>query len=128
MRGIVGSSLQFRFLVLAVAAVVMVLGFFWLRNVSVDVLPEFAPPFVEIQTEALGLPAAEVEALITVPLEELLTGVPWLKSLRSESVTGLSSIILFFEPGTDLIRARQMVQERLTQAQGLPSKKVAKLR
>ena len=47
------------FLVLAVAAVVMVLGFFWLRNVSVDVLPEFAPPFVEIQTEALGLPVAE---------------------------------------------------------------------
>ncbi len=126
MRWIVGSSLQFRFLVLAIAAVVMVFGFFWLRNVPVDVLPEFAPPFVEIQTEALGLPAAEVEDLITVPLEELLTGVPWLESLRSESVTGLSSIILFFEPGTDLLRARQMVQERLTQAQALPSKKVAK--
>ncbi len=126
MRWIVGSSLQFRFLVLAVAVVLMVVGFLRLRGASVDVLPEFAPPFVEIQTEALGLAAAEVEALVTLPLEELLTGVPWLQSLRSESVTGLSSIVLFFEPGTNLIRARQMVQERLTQAQGLPSKKVAK--
>jgi CzcA family heavy metal efflux pump len=126
MRWIVGSSLQFRFLVLAVAVVLMVFGFLRLRSASVDVLPEFAPPFVEIQTEALGLAATEVEALVTLPLEELLTGVPWLQSLRSESVTGLSSIVLFFEPGTDLIRARQMVQERLTQAQGLPSKKVAK--
>ncbi|CAA9283462.1 MAG: Cobalt-zinc-cadmium resistance protein CzcA; Cation efflux system protein CusA, partial [uncultured Chloroflexia bacterium] len=51
---------------------------------------------------------------------------PWLQNIRSESVTGLSSIVLLFEPGTDLPRARQLVQERLTQAQAIPSKKVAK--
>ena len=62
-------------------------------------LPEFSPPYVEIQTEALGLSAEEVEQLITVPMEQdLLNGVPWLDTIRSESVPGLSSIVLIFEP------------------------------
>jgi Cu/Ag efflux pump CusA len=87
-----------------------------------DVLPEFSPPFVEIQTEALGLSAEEVEQMITVPMEQdLIAGVAWLDVIRSESVPGLSSVVIFFEPGTDLFRARQMVSERLAQAAvGLP--------
>ena len=125
-RWILGFSLQFRFLILAAAVALIVFGVTRLPAMSVDALPEFAPPYVEIQTEALGLAPTEVEALITVPIEEILNGVPWIQSMRSQSVTGLSSIILFFEPGTNLISARQMVQERLTQAQGMPSKKVAK--
>jgi Cu/Ag efflux pump CusA len=86
-----------------------------------DVLPEFNPPFVEVQTEALGLSAQEVEQLITVPLEQdLLNGVAWIDTLESESMPGLSSIGMTFLPGTDLYRARQMVGERLTQAFALP--------
>ena len=77
---------------------------------------------MEIQTEALGLSAAEVEQMITVPMEQdLLNGVAWLDDIRSESVPGLSRIQLIFEPGTDLMRARQVVQERLTQAHALPN-------
>ena len=88
----------------------MVFGTLQLRHMPVDVLPEFSPPYVEIQTEALGLSAEEVEKLITVPLEHnLLNGVAWLEKIRSESVSGLSSVTLIFEPGTDLYRARQMV-------------------
>jgi Cu/Ag efflux pump CusA len=87
----------------------------------VEVLPEFTPTMVEIQTEALGLSAPEVEQLITVPMEQdLLNGVPWLDDIRSESVPGLSRIQLIFEPGTDLLLARQVVQERMTQAVALP--------
>src|SRR2546429_3261053 len=87
----------------------------------VDVYPEFSPPTVEIQTEALGLSAAEVEQLVTVPLEQdLLNGVPWLQEITSNSVAGLSAIDLVFTAGTDVLRARQMVQERLTQAHALP--------
>ena len=57
-----------------------------------------------------------------MPLEaDLLNGVPWLDAIRSESVPGLSSIVLVFEPGTDILRARQMVAERLTQAHALPN-------
>ena len=75
-RWIVGSSLRFRLLVLGIAAGVMVVGITQLRNAPVDVLPEFTPPYVEVQTEALGLSAEEVEQLITVPLEaDLLNGV-----------------------------------------------------
>ena len=91
-------------------------------DMSRDVLPEFSPTTVEVQTEAAGLSASEVEQMLTVPLEaDLLNGVPWLATLRSESVPGLSSITLVFEPGTDPLRARQMVNERVTQAKALPN-------
>jgi CzcA family heavy metal efflux pump len=121
-RGIVGWALQFRFLVVVVAVALVAFGVGQLRNMPVDVLPEFSPPFVEIQTEALGLSAEEVEQMITVPMEQdLIAGVAWLDVMRSESVPGLSSVLIFFEPGTDLFRARQMVSERLAQAAvGLP--------
>jgi Cu/Ag efflux pump CusA len=93
-----------------------------IREMAVDVYPEFNPPLVEIQTEALGLSAEEMEALLTVPLEaDLLNGVAWLDQIYSETVSGLSSILLVFEPGTDPIRARQMVQEKLTQTFALPN-------
>ena len=120
-RWIIGSSLQFRFLVLGVAAALVVFGTVQVKKMPVDVFPEFAPPVVQVQTEALGLSAAEVESLITLNLEELLSGVPWLKSIRSESVSGLSSIVLTFNRGTDVMKARQMIQERLTLAYTLPN-------
>jgi Cu/Ag efflux pump CusA len=121
-RSLIQSSMGARFLVIGVIVAGIVILGAPLRNMPVDVLPEFSPPIVEVQTEALGLSAEEVEALITTPLEaDLLSGVAWLETISSESVTGLSSIILQFEPGTDVIRARQMVQERLTQAHALPN-------
>ncbi len=99
----------------------MFVGVIQIHNMPVDALPEFAPPYVEVQTEAPGLSASEVEELVTLNLEELLNGTPWLQTIRSTSVTGLSSIVLFFEPGTDVIRARQMVSERLSLAYTLPN-------
>src|ERR1041384_2450750 len=60
--------------------------------------------------------------MITMPLEDALNGTPWLKTLRSKSVLGLSSVVLIFQDGTDLIRARQLVQERLApEANKLPA-------
>ena len=121
-RGVVASAIRFRLLVVIAAAAVLVTGVVRLREMPVDEYPEFTPPTVEIQTEALGLSAAEVEQLITVPLEaDLLNGVAWLDKIRSESIPGLSSITLLFEPGTNLLRARQMVQERLNQPAAIPS-------
>ena len=120
-RSLLTWSTKYRVAVVAIAAALLVVGVQRLRELPVDVLPEFSPPRVEIQTEALGLSAQEVEQLVTLGLEQdLLNGVPWLESLRSESVPGLSSIVLTFKPGTDLMRARQMVSERLTQAFALP--------
>lgn len=121
-RWIAGSSLKLRRVVVVAAAALMVAGFMQLGKTPVDTLPEFAQPTVEVQTEALGLSAVEVEQLITVPLEQdLLNGIAFLETIRSESVPSLSSIELVFEPGTDLLRARQLVQERLTEAYALPN-------
>ncbi len=121
MRWIVGSSLQFRLLVVMIATMIMFFGFTQLRDMPVDTIPEFSRPYVEIQTEALGLSAEEVEAMITVPLEaDMLNGVSWVDEIRSESIPGLSSIVLVFEPGTDMLDARQMVQERLIEVYALP--------
>ena len=122
MRWIVRSSLRYRFLVVAGALALLALGGTQLRDTSVDVFPEFAPPRVEVQTACLGLSAAEVEELITVPLEQTLQGVPGLDVMRSKSVTQLSSIELIFDTDTDLMDARQLVQERLATIQPtLPS-------
>jgi Cu/Ag efflux pump CusA len=113
--------LRFRALVLAAAAALIVFGVVRLRDAPVDVLPEFGAPMIEIQTEALGLAATEVEELVTLNIEELLSGVPWVRTLRSKSVQGLSSVLLVFEPGTDIQHARQMVHERLIMAHALPN-------
>lgn len=121
-RSILAWALRYRFLVLALAGATVLGSAIQAPNLAVEALPEFSPPYVEIQTEALGLSADEVEQLITVPLEaDLLQGVAFLDEIHSESVAGLSSIVMIFEPGTDMFRARQVVAERLTQAHALPN-------
>jgi len=113
LRWIVRTSLRFRYLVVACAAAMMFFGVQGLHAMPVDVFPEFAPPRVEIQTAAIGLSAAEVESLVTIPLEQSLNGLPELDTIRSKSVPQLSSIELFFDEGTDVLEARQLVAERL---------------
>jgi CzcA family heavy metal efflux pump len=122
MRWIVGSSLRFRFLVVAAAAAMVLFGLRQLHNEKVDVFPEFAPTRVELQTACLGLSASEVEELVTVPLEDALNGVPGVDVIRSESVPQLSHITLLFKRGTNFLKARQLVQEHLnTVAPTLPT-------
>jgi CzcA family heavy metal efflux pump len=116
MRFIVSSSLRFRYLVVAAAAALMFFGGQTLGHQKVDVFPEFAPITVEIQTECLGLSPSEVEQLVTAPLENALQGVPGVYEVSSESVPQLSAIFLYFKHGTDVLQARQLVQERLTAA------------
>ena len=113
MRWIVESALRLRVAVVALALVLMVAGTRTALDTPLDVFPEFAPPLVEIQTEAPGLSTIEVESLVTVQLENAMNGVVGLKTLRSKSVLGLSSVVLIFDEGTNLMAARQLVQERL---------------
>ena len=113
MRWLVERSLHLRLGVVALALVLIVAGSRAAQNTPLDVFPEFAPPLVEIQTEAPGLSTGEVESLVTVPLENAMNGVPGLRTLRSKSVLGLSSVVMIFEEGTELMGARQLVQERL---------------
>src|SRR5690242_9274602 len=122
MRAVIGSSLKFRYLIVAAAAGLMILGITSLPQMHVDVFPEFAPPRVVIQTACVGLSTSDVEQLVTVPLEAGLNGIQGLDDMRSKSVPQLSSIELLFKPGTDLMRARQLVQERIaTVSPSLPT-------
>src|SRR5688572_13448516 len=113
MRLIVASSLKFRFLVVALTAFLMFFGVQQLGKSAVDVFPEFAPPKVEVHTIAIGLGPTEVEELITVPMEQSLTAIPGVKTVRSRSVEQLSQVVLLFDEGTDLLTARQNVAERI---------------
>lgn len=122
MRWLVATSLRLRIVVVLLMALLMIVGTQIIKNASFDVFPEFAPPYVEIQVEAPGLSTSEVEALITVPIENALNGTPLSTHLRSKSVLGLASIRVDFGKGTDLIEARQLVQERVTRvASQLPA-------
>lgn len=114
MNWLVVTSLRLRVLVLAASIVLMIYGVRTAQDAPLDVFPEFAPPLVEVQTEAPGLSTEEVESLVSIPLESALNGTTGLKTLRSKSVLGLSSVVLIFQEGTDLMTARQLVNERLT--------------
>ena len=122
-RSVVAAALRFRMLLVALAAGLIVLGFISLRQMHNDAVPELAAgPVLEVQTEALGLSSQEVEQYITVPLENnLLDGIMGVWDMRSDSIAGVSKVDLYFEPGTTELHARQLVQERLTNAFSLPN-------
>ena len=122
LTALIAASIRFRFLLAAVAAGLMIVGVARLPSMPVDVLPETSPVIVQLQTEAQGLSAEEVETLVTLPLEkELLEGIMGVVNVTSDSIPGLSSIVLHFAPGTNVYQARQLVQERLTSAFVLPN-------
>src|SRR5512143_2586936 len=111
--GLVGFSLRNRFVVLALAGLLLVGGAYVVADSPLDVFPEFAPPQVTVETEAPGLSAAEVEALVTARLELAVNGSPGLERLRSISLPGVSSLTAVFRDGTDIYRDRQLVAERI---------------
>ncbi len=118
LRALVRFSLQHRGVVIALACLTFGYGVWATAHARYDVYPEFAPPQVSIQTEAPGLTAEEVEALVTRPVESALNGVANLESIRSQSVQGLSVVTLLFEERADIFRVRQMVSERLMEVAG----------
>src|SRR5213594_1622055 len=110
---LVGAALRNREVVFLLAAALLAGGLYAARHSPLDVFPEFAPPIVEVQVEAPGLAAEDVEALVTRPLERALGGAPELATLRSSSIAGLSVLTAIYPYGTDPYRARQVVLERL---------------
>lgn len=115
LRSLVHFSLTYRLVVLLLAGALLIWGAEATRRAPWDVFPEFAPPQVVVQTEALGLSSEEVEQLVTVPVESALNGLNGIDTLRSSSAQGLSVVTVIFKPGTDIFTARQMVSERLVE-------------
>jgi len=113
---IVHFALRQRFLVLMVTALVVVAGAWSFRQMPVDAYPDLSPPMVELITQWPGHAAEEVERLTTLPLELAMNGTPHLQVMRSISLYGLSDVILTFDEGTDPYFARQLVFERIGDA------------
>ena len=118
---LVRFAIRFRGIVAALACVLVAYGVYALGRAKYDVFPEFAPPQVSIQTEAVGLTPEQVEILVTRPIESAISGVPGVRTLRSTSIQGLSVVTVFFDSSSDIYRDRQVVAERLAAAtQQLP--------
>ena len=117
---IVQAALRQRFLVLMLTTFITIGGVMSFERMPVDAYPDLSPPQAEIITQWPDHAAEEVERLVTLPLELEMNGVPHMQVMRSISLYGLSDIILTFSEDTDSYFARQVVFERLSQAQ-LPS-------
>ena len=100
MSWLVGASLRQRVLVVALAAVLAVVGIRTLPRVAWDVFPDSPRPSSRSRPKLPASRPTEVESLVTVPIENALHGTSWLKTMRSKSVLGLSSVVLIFEEGT----------------------------
>jgi cation efflux system protein involved in nickel and cobalt tolerance len=109
-------SIAQRWLVVLSAIVITIAIFRTIIQMPLDVFPAFAPPQVEIQTEAPGLAPEEVESLVTLPIESAINGTSGLSAVRSASAASISVVRVVFNWGTDIYQARQLVAERLQSA------------
>ncbi|MEE9251860.1 MAG: efflux RND transporter permease subunit, partial [Thermodesulfobacteriota bacterium] len=116
-NAIIKWSLSNKLLIVAATAIFFGISVYLVKQMSIDVFPEFAPPQVVIQTEAPGLSPEDVEALITFPIESTINGTPGVDTVRSSSSVGLSTIIIIFKSDTDIYKARQLVNERIQSVQ-----------
>jgi CzcA family heavy metal efflux pump len=118
MVGIISQALRHRGIVAVLSVVLLLYGAVLAYQSRLDVLPEFVPPQVTVQTEAPGLAPEQVEALVTLPVEQALSGIPATARVSSESITGLSVVTVVFEDSADILVARQGVAEHLAELAG----------
>ncbi len=113
LAAIIRWSLRFPLVVCALAMILVVYGTVVLIRAKYDVFPEFVPPQASVQTEAPGLVAEQVELLVTLPIEQAISGASGVEAVRSETISGLSVVTVVFQESMDPYRSRQIVAEAL---------------
>lgn len=116
MRSILNSALNNRVLVVLLSLAILLSGYFSYRTLAVDAYPDISPALVQVFVETQGLAPEEVEKYVTYPIESAMNGLPNLDHVRSVSNFGLSVVNVYFNDGSDIYFARQLVAERLQQA------------
>ncbi len=116
LSSIIKWAIARRWLVIVGAMILSIWIFRTIVQMPLDVFPPFAPPQVEIQTEAPGLAPEEVESLVTLPIESAINGTAGVSAVRSSSAASISVVRVIFNWGTDIYQARQLVTERLQSA------------
>lgn len=113
MSALVRFSIRFSGVIIGLACLILLYGIYTLTRSNLDVFPEFSPTQIIIQTESPGLSAELVESLVSQPIETSIAGSVGIKSMRSQSIPGLSIVTVIFNEQTDIFRNRQVVAERL---------------
>lgn len=111
---IIHFALNNRLVVLVLAMILLVVGFYTAKNMDIDVFPDLTAPTVVVMTEANGMAPEEVERLVSFPIETAVNGATNVRRVRSSSTTGFSVVWVEFNWGTDIYKARQIVTEKLT--------------
>ncbi len=113
MQKLIDFTLKNRLMVIILGCLVLAGGYASYLKLPVDAFPDVTPALVQVFTETEGLAPEEVERYVTYPVEVAMNGLPDLKKIRSVSNFGLSVVNIYFEDGTDIYFARQLVNERL---------------
>src|SRR6202162_4809449 len=114
-QNLIKYALNNRFIILALAMLLLVWGAISFHNLPVEAYPDVANNYVQIITQWPGRASEEVEQQVTIPIEIQMNGIPHLQHLRSVSLFGLSSVMLIFDDESDNDWNRQKALERLTQ-------------
>jgi len=115
-KSLVSISLKNRLLMIILAVLVMGAGYWTFQHLPVDAFPDVSPSLVQVFTVTEGLAPEEVEKYVTYPIEAKMSGLPKVTNIRSISNFGLSVVSIYFEDGTDIYFARQVVNEQLQEA------------
>ena len=121
MQAIVGAALRQRVLVVILGLAVIIGGLFAYKKLNIEAYPDPVPPLVEIVTQNPGQSSEEIERYITIPIEVQMSGLPFVSSVRSISLTGLSDVKVQFTYDLNYRDAAQLVINRLNQLGDLPN-------